>query len=425
MTRRILILLGLGMAVLFGCSEATPAPTSAVPSTRAAAPASGTPATSSTSTSAAPPATTTAATAATTTTSTLPPDPLQGLALELVAEGFTRPNVIATAAGDDRIFVGDARGRIWIIDPSEGVLDEPYLDITDRVINAGIEQGLLGLAFHPAWTDNGRLFVYYVDTNGDVNLAEFSGGEGAASPASEETVLFIERPHDRHYAGMLQFGPDGYLYVAVGDAATGGDHGQNTETLNGAILRLDVDAGVPYIVPDTNPFAAGGGAPEIWAYGLRNPWRFDIDPVERLMYIGDVGQTRWEEVDVVSLDSPGANFGWSDMEGAHCFAVPGCDPADYTLPVLEYDHDNGCSVTGGVVYRGEAIPELTGTYFYGDWCFGWIRSFVFDDGTVSAATDWSEDFGRFGQPNTFGTDPAGEVLVATWDGQIHRIVPVR
>ena len=294
------------------------------------------------------------------------------------------------------------------------------------MINGGIEQGLLGIVFHPDFVDNGRLFTYYVDRNGDVNLAEFAGGPDAASPASEQTVLFIERPMDRHYGGMLEFGPDGYLYVAVGDAATGGDHGQDTATLNGTILRLDVDAEGPYAIPATNPFVSGGGAPEIWAYGLRNPWRFDIDPVDRLVYIGDVGQTKWEEIDVISLDSSGVNFGWSDMEGAHCFGLPGCDPADYTGPIAEYDHTGGaCSVTGGVVYRGDAIPELTGTYFYGDWCQGWTRSFVLRDGVAADQTDWTDQLGKYGQPNSFGHDPNGEILIATWDGEIYRIAPVR
>jgi glucose/arabinose dehydrogenase len=343
-----------------------------------------------------------------------------------VADGITRPNAIATMPGDDGIFVADARGRVWRIDPEQGLLAEPYLDISDRVINGGIEQGLLGIVFHPEFADTGRLFTYYVDRNGDVQLAEFSGGPDAASPASEEAVLFIERPHDRHYGGMLEFGPDGYLYVAVGDAATGGDHGQDTTTLNGTILRLDVDTETPYAIPAANPFVAGGGAPEIWAFGLRNPWRFDIDPVDRLMYIGDVGQTRYEEIDVVSLDATGANFGWADMEGAHCFGDPGCDPADYTSPVVEYDHTGGsCSVTGGVVYRGSAIPELTGTYFYGDWCSGWTRSFILRDGVAADQTDWTDQLGKYGQPNSFGTDPDGEILIATWDGQIYRIVPVR
>jgi glucose/arabinose dehydrogenase len=429
MKSRLLVAIAALAAFTAACSEETPAgqvtsttteetsPTTQAPveATTTAAPADTTETTSTTST-----------TTTTTTTTTLPPDPLQGLDLELVADGLTRPTALAAAPGDERIFVADARGRLWTVEPGAGLAGEPYLDISDRVINGGIEQGLLGVAFHPDFEANGRLFAYYVDEDDDVHVAEFAGGPDAASPESEKPILFIERTQDRHYGGMLEFGPDGFLYVSVGDAATGGEHGQDTTTLNGTILRLDVDSATPYAIPETNPFADGGGAAEIWAYGLRNPWRFDIDPVERLMFIGDVGQTRYEEVDVVSLDSPGANFGWSDMEGAHCFGVTGCDPADYTGPVVEYGREGGsCSVTGGVVYRGSAIPELTGTYFYGDWCGGWTRSFVFREGVASEQMDWTDDLGTYGQPNTFGTDADGEVLVATWDGEIYRIVPIR
>ncbi|MDH3307448.1 MAG: PQQ-dependent sugar dehydrogenase, partial [Acidimicrobiia bacterium] len=341
---------------------------------------------------------TTQAVAATTTipstTTTVPPAPLQALALELVAD-LRRPVAIATAPGDDRVFVAEQGGVIRVVEGSGNLAEEPFLDITDRVFAGGIEQGLLGLAFHPSFASNGRLFVYYTDASNDTHLVEFRApAGGVADRATAREVLTIAQPTDRHNGGMLLFGPDGYLWLGLGEGGAARDNAQNPSTLLGSILRIDVDGGDPYGIVGDNPFVAGGGAPEVWAYGLRNPWRFTIDPVDRLLYIGDVGHSEWEEINVVSIDTDaGANFGWLPMEGTRCF-LAGCDPTGMTLPVVEYEHIDSCSVTGGVVYRGDAIPELHGVYVYGDWCGGWAKSFRIEDGNPADAGVWFDDLGR-------------------------------
>ncbi len=390
------------------------------------------PASSATTSTDAPPETTSTTVAITTTvatTTTTPPDPLQGLALEPVADGLRQPTAIAVAAGDPRIFVAERTGAVRVID-EDGVVDHPFLDLGDRVESGGIEQGLLGLVFHPLYPDNGRLFAYYVATGGTRRLSEFTAAdEGEAAVDSERILLDLPQPDAsvdiRHYGGNLVFGPDGHLFVSLGDGADARGQGQNPETPYGAILRIDVDSGNPYSVPPDNVFADGGGAPEIWAYGLRNPWRFAIDPVDRFVYIADVGQEATEEVDVVALDDGGHNFGWPDMEGSSCFLEPDCDPADYVLPVVEYGHDEGCSITGGPVYRGRLIPEMDGHYFYGDWCGQWVRTFRFRNGAAADHQDWTGQLDDVGQATAFGVDPAGEVLVANFAGEVWRIVPVR
>jgi glucose/arabinose dehydrogenase len=224
---------------------------------------------------------------------------------------------------------------------------------------------------------------------------------------------------------MLQFGPDGMLYVALGDGGGIADqygNGQAIDTLLGAILRISVDGPEPYAVPADNPFVDDDeGAPEIWVYGLRNPWRFWID--DGVLYIGDVGQETWEEVDVVPLYSPGANFGWSVMEGDECFEADDCDSDGMVPPLLQYGHGEGCAVIGGVVYRGAAIPELTGHYFYGDFCRNRIRSFRFVDGAVDDPRDWSDDLDGIGQLLSFGTDSNGEIYMSTGTGAVYRLAP--
>ncbi|MBA2336544.1 MAG: PQQ-dependent sugar dehydrogenase [Acidimicrobiia bacterium] len=382
-----------------------------------------------TSTTAVPPSTSTSTTAAPPTT-TAPPAPLQGLSLETVATGLHQPTAMASAPNDPRLFVTERTGMIRVIDQANGLRPEPFLDLTDRVGSSGIEQGLLGLAFHPDFAVNGRLFAYYVTTEMHRRLSEFTvGSDGeAADPASERVLFDHAQPPGsvdiRHYGGMVLFGPEGLLYVSLGDGADASGQGQNTDTPFAAVLRIDVDSGDPYAIPPGNPFA-GGGAPELWAYGLRNPWRFAIDPVEQLMYVADVGQDAWEEVNVVPLDGGGANFGWPDTEGSACFLKSDCDLDDYTLPVLEYDHSQGCSITGGVVYRGAAIPELQGQYFYADWCGMWVRSFRYTAEGATDEMDWSEDLPESGQVNAFGTDASGEMYLANFDGVVAKIVPVR
>ncbi len=372
-----------------------------------------------TPTSSAAPTTTTST--ATTTTTTEPPGELIGVELELVAE-VGRTLAITTPPGDPRLFLAGRDGVIRIIS-SDRVVEEPFLDITDRVKSSGVEQGLLGMAFHPEYADNGRFFVLFIDGSDATVLTEFvvSSNPNVADPGSAREVLFIDQPTDRHNGGMVEFGPDGMLYVAVGDGGDGGHHGQKPDTLLGTLLRLDVSTPGMYTVPPDNPFVAGGGAPEVWAYGLRNPWRFSFD--EGHVYIGDVGQADREEIDVISLEEAGANFGWIYLEGSMCFRAPECRDVETVLPVIEYSHSEGCSVTGGVVYRGEAIPELNGTYFYSDWCRGWLRSFRYSDGEVSEETEWGEL--EPGQVNTFGVDSNGELYLANWEGVVWRLVPVR
>ena len=353
---------------------------------------------------------------------------MQGLTLETLATGLSR-QTFATGLEDGRILVLEAIGRIRVIDPMAGLLPDPFLNIRNKVGSASIEQGLLGLALHPDYPENGRLFVYYTDRSGDSVLAEYGVGDDAnrADETAGRVLLEISQPDERHNAGMLQFGPDGYLYIGTGDGGAGGArvNGQDPKTLLAGILRLDVDAADPYAVPADNPYADGvDGAPEVWAYGLRNPWRFFIDAAEGLIYIGDVGQESREEINVVSLEPVGYNFGWPSVEGTECFFESNCTISDYVVPAIDYGHDEGLSVTGGVVYRGSAIPELTGHYFYADWVREWIRSFRFESGTADQMRDWTDDL-RPGQINSFGLDATGEVLIAGWDGSVSRIVPVR
>jgi glucose/arabinose dehydrogenase len=364
----------------------------------------------------------------TTTTTTVQLDPLIGLDLETVVGGLDRPTFVTARPGDGRLFVLEAAGRIRIVDADGTVQPEPFLNIRNKVGSISIEQGLLGMAFHPRFEENGRLFVYYTDRDDDSVLAEYRVGDDPdrAEESDERVLLTLQQPDVRHNAGMLQFGPDGYLYVATGDGGAGGAsvNGQDPGTLLAAILRIDVDSGDPYAIPGDNPFVSGGGAPEVWAYGLRNPWRFSIDAVENTLYIADVGQESREEVNAVPLEPVGYNFGWPAVEGTRCFFEPGCNPADYVVPVVEYSHDVGLSVTGGYVYRGGAIPELAGHYFYADWVREWIRSFRLENGTAVDERDWTADL-QPGQINSFGTDGSGELLVATWTGSIARIVPIR
>ena len=374
------------------------------------------------------PATTTAP--ATTTTTTVPPTttttlaPLLGLELELVAEGLIQPVLLISPPNDPRRFVAERTGVVWVLEP-DGVLDEkPFLDLRDRVNSGGIEQGFLGMAFHPNFADNGRFFAYYYKQGAEqTQLSEFSiaTDPDLGDPSSEMPLLTLDKPTTRHNGGMLQFGPDGYLWMSLGEGGAASVNSQDPTRLLSSILRLDIDSGDPYGIPPDNPFAAGGGAPEVWAKGLRNPWRFSID--DNLIYIGDVGHEDFEEIDIVPLDGAPYNFGWLRMEGTSCFQS-GCD-ADaegLTLPVVEYTHAEGCAVTGGFVYRGRAIPELDGAYFYGDWCGEWVRSFRYEAGEV---LDHQTRFENAGQINSFGVDADGELYVLTYEGLVQKIIPVR
>ncbi len=372
--------------------------------------------------------TSTTATTTTTTTTTLPLPPLQGLGLEVVAEGLDTPIFLTSPPGDGRLFVVEKPGRILVLGGG-GADDLVFLDLSVLTSEDNMEQGLLGMVFHPAYADNGRFFVHYTDRSGTSTLAEYrvsADDPGRADRDSGEILLTRDQPAGNHNGGMIAFGPDGYLYMALGDGGGGNDrygNGQRTDTLLGAILRLDVDGGDPYAIPPDNPFADGGGAMEVWAYGLRNPWRFSID--DGLLYIADVGQKDWEEIDVSPVVAAGLNYGWPLFEGDVCFQSEACDTTGLEMPVVVYGHGEGCSVTGGYVYRGAAIPEIDGHYFYGDWCGGWVRSFLFDGGEAVDHVDWTSDFGRIGQIVSFGRDAFGEIYVLIQDGTIFEIVPRR
>ena len=357
--------------------------------------------------------TSTSTTAATTTTAPLPP--LAGLAYTEIATGLPFPVLFTFRPADGQNFILTKNGQVWGLTENG---PEEFLDISDRVTDSG-ERGLLGMAWHP--TDPDRLFLHYSDLNGDTTISEFNDGE-------ERLILRVAQPASNHNGGMIEFGPDGYLYIALGDGGGGGDQfgtGQPVDDLLASLLRIDVDSGDPYGIPDGNPYADGSGAPEVWASGLRNPWRFSFD--SGLIYIGDVGQGAYEEISVAPADAAGLNYGWPVTEGLHCFDPPqGCDVGGQTLPVLEVAHSDAgtCAITGGVVYRGEAIPELAGHYFYSDACGGYLRSFLYADGIATEPRDWSDQVGGIGGVISFGKSATGEIYVMNRE-TVYRIDPVR
>jgi glucose/arabinose dehydrogenase len=346
------------------------------------------------------------------------------LDLEVVATGLQQPVFVDAPTGDDRLFIVDQPGTIRVVDNTGKLLGTPFLDIRAEVQFSG-ERGLLGLAFHPDYATNGKFYVNFTDTSGDTQIVEYrlSSDPGMAAPSTKRVLLVIDQPAGNHNGGMLAFGPDGFLYIAMGDGGGGGDtygNGQNINTLHGAVLRIDVDGATPYAVPAGNPFVGKAGADEIWVYGLRNPWRFSFDG--NRMYIADVGQSAREEIDLVDTGDGGANLGWSIMEGSQCFGG-GCSSAGLVLPLVEYTHAEGCSITGGYVYRGSAIPELDGHYFYGDFCGGWVKSFRYSGGTSNTDhQNWTTDLGAVGGLTSFGTDGFGEMYVTSTSGSVYRIV---
>jgi len=351
------------------------------------------------------------------------------LSLQLVVSGLTNPVFLTHAPGDgSRLFIVERGGRIKIL-RGGSVLPRAFLDIAGRVQAAGGEQGLLSVAFHRDYAQNGEIFVYYTNLAGNSHVSRFrvSADPDSADPATEEVLLVVDQPYSNHNGGLLTFGPDGMLYIGLGDGGSGGDplgHGQDSTTLLGSILRIDVDGGTPYAIPNDNPFVNDPAArKEIWVYGLRNPWRFSFDRVTGDLFIGDVGQNAWEEVDVVPAGTGGLNLGWNVMEGFHCYSAATCNQAGLTLPVLEYPHVEGCSVTGGYVYRGAAVPFLQGRYLYADYCQGWIRSFRYLNGQATDLRDHTEDFGTLPLISSFGEDAAGEIHIVTLGGNVYRIEP--
>ena len=359
-----------------------------------------------------------------------PPEGTVQVGLDQVASGLSFPLYLTAPASDARLFIVEKGGAIRIVKDG-ALLPTPFLNLADRVSTDG-EQGLLGLAFDPAYATSGRFVVHYTDVNGNTVVSMFrvsAGDPDLADSASEAVLLTVEQPFPNHNGGQILFGPDGMLYIGLGDGGSDGDpggRGQAVTDLLGDILRVDVTNGTSYTVPPDNPFVGQPDArPEVWSYGLRNPWRFSFDRAGGDLYIADVGQDAWEEVDVVTSASGagrGANFGWSVTEGTHCYSTPTCDPGAFTLPVLEYSHSEGCSITGGYVYRGAAIPALQGHYFYADFCRGWVRSFRPQDGQAVESQQWSA-LAPGGSITSFGQDAAGELYVLTAEGQVSRIAP--
>ena len=355
-----------------------------------------------------------------------PADIASKITLKEVAHGLARP-VLLTFAPDDarhRLFIIEQNGDIKILENGV-VAKKPFFSIDPRELSHGNEEGLLGLAFHPKFATNRKLYVNYTSKDQATHIVEYqvsASDPDVVDMTTRRELIRIDQPYSNHNGGNLAFGPDGKLYTGMGDGGAANDphgNGQNAHALLAKLLRFDVDAKKP--------------EPEIVHIGLRNPWRFWFDTKTGDLYIGDVGQNLWEEVDVVSAtDKEKKNFGWNIMEGTHCFdAQTGktkdtCDRTGLTLPVAEYPHDEGCSITGGVTYRGKALPQLDGVYFYADYCTGLLRSFRWTRGVVRDHWDWKPSIDRdavLQQISSFGTDADGEVYIVTLGGKIFELVP--
>jgi glucose/arabinose dehydrogenase/anti-sigma factor RsiW len=368
------------------------------------------------------------------------------LRVERVVRGLAMPLHLTAPAGDPRLFIVEQEGRIRIV-KNGALVARPFLDIAAKIASGG-ERGLLSLAFHPRYAENGFFYVNYTDLEGDTRVERYTvtSDPDVAAATSGVMLLTIEQPYPNHNGGHILFGLDGMLYVGMGDGGSGGDphgYGQSRNTLLGKLLRIDPSlpprfargdpprfargdssGQAPYAVPRDNPFVDSAGIrPEIWAYGLRNPWRMAFDRPTGLLYIADVGQSSWEEVNVQPAAAKGLNYGWNRMEGNHCYGLPVCRKAGLVVPALEYSHDDGCSITGGVVYRGKALPFLVGHYLYSDYCTGFLRSFTFGNGAVTGQRYW--DVGSIGSVLSFGEDGAGEVYVLSSNGAVYRIVEKR
>ena len=359
------------------------------------------------------------------TATTLEEAPLDSIELTLtqVAVADT-PTSLVTRPGSDTLYVSERAGRVRPMVDFQ--LGDPIVDIVDEVVTNS-EQGLLDLEFSP---DGNTLYLSYnVPPDGDTRIAAYTMNGDTVDPTSRRELLAVDQPFPNHKGGEIEIGPDGFLYIGLGDGGAGGDplgNGQNTNVLLGKILRIDPTqpaGGKQYGIPPGNPFADGqGGAPEVWAYGLRNPWRFTFDPRNGDLWIADVGQGQWEEIDLLPAASGGgggANLGWNQMEGSHSFEG-GSNPDGGVLPIFEYDHDQGCSITGGVVYRGTGVPGLAGAYLFTDYCNGTIRAVRAQDGAVSEERVFdAEDTSLV----AFGEDAAGEAYVMSLDGPIYRLDP--
>jgi glucose/arabinose dehydrogenase len=354
-------------------------------------------------------------------------DPSDDVLLELqpVASGLAAPVFLTAPTGDARLFVVEQPGRIRIVKNGQ-LLAAPFLDISARVSYGG-ERGLLSMAFDPQYAANGFFYVYYTSApNGDIVVERYGGTAGAdVASATPTPVIAIAHPGaSNHNGGLVTFGSDGMLYLGTGDGGGAGDpsgNGQNVNVLLGKLLRLDVRT-LPYTVPAGNPFVGQAGRRgEIWASGLRNPWRFAFDRGSANLYIADVGQNLYEEVNVAPSTSAGLNYGWNIMEGLHCYpSGDACSRAGLVLPAIEYSHaSGGCSITGGFVYRGAAIPEIRGQYFYSDYCSGILASMT---GTGAGSTTRTWSVPNVGNVVSFGEDAAGELYVLSANGTVYRIV---
>jgi glucose/arabinose dehydrogenase len=357
------------------------------------------------------------------------------LGLQQVATGLDNPVFLTAPVGDPRQFIVERTGRIRILQNGQ-LQAAPFLDISDRVSSVG-EGGLLSMAFHPQYASNGHFYIYYTGAGGDIVVERLtvSAAPNLADPASAREVIRIAHPgFTNHFGGLLDFGPDGDLYLGTGDGGSAGDpphNAQNTGVLLGKLLRLDVNSiksksGAGYTIPQSNPFVGQAGSrAEIWAYGLRNPWRFTFD--KSRLYIADVGQGRREEVNIRPVTEGGLNYGWNIREGSICYpAEPDtCASTGLTPPAFDYDHGvngaGGCAIIGGYVYRGAAIPEVEGRYFYSDFCGGWLRSFYASAaGGVLEQIDWNMP--KQDAITSFGRDSAGELYLISGAGTVSKIV---
>ncbi len=346
--------------------------------------------------------------------------PWATVSLEKVYSGFKEPLYLVEANDNSgSIYVVEKGGKIIAVNNGS---KKTFLDISERVRDREYERGLLSVAFHPNFQNNGRYFVYYTDVKGAVIISEFNSATGNQN---EKVLLKISQPYSNHNGGQLAFGPDGYLYIGTGDGGASGDHlnnGQSKLTLLGKILRIDVNREDPYGIPPDNPFVDKTGEDEIWAYGLRNPWRFSFDPKTGDLYISDVGKSEWEEINFQPANSKGGeNYGWRILEGFHTFKNNNeTNINTLTMPVVEYNHSEGCSVTGGYVYRGEQYKELDGTYFFGDFCTGTIWGLRNRNGEWEFANFLKTDH----MISSSGMDQGGNIYIVDFkSGDIYKIVP--
>jgi hypothetical protein len=363
------------------------------------------------------------------------PPPAAEPVIETVVTGLDYPVYATSPPGDPRVFVVEKGGYVRIVE-NDVLKPGVFLDVHNLVSGVG-EQGLLSIAFHPDYASNGHFYISYTNTSGDSRIVEYSVSSDpeVADPGSARTILGLDQPYTNHNGGLITFDSDGNLLIGFGDGGSAGDPGevaQDNTSLLGSLLRIGVDGddfpGDPnrnYTIPAGNPFVGSSGADEIWAYGLRNPWRYSIDTASGLLYIADVGQASWEEIDVAPVSEAGLNYGWDNYEGDHCYADPSgpsdCSKTGLTFPVYEYSHAQGCSVTGGYVYRGDELPQLKGHYFFADYCRGELRSFRYLDGVLESEKNWSSEFGGLGRVTSFGIDSQNRLYIMNSAGDLMRL----